>query len=117
MAVAEGHGVKTADPSLFFTRHLLAVAQRDHAAMESSIQELRQNLDPARKLGLSVLSRALADHAVFQGNAAGAIEHGEMAVSLADEAAVRPMQSAWRLALAAGLIENGRYDEATRCLE
>jgi ATP/maltotriose-dependent transcriptional regulator MalT/DNA-binding SARP family transcriptional activator len=117
MAVAEGTGLKTADPFLFFTRHLLAVGQRDQAAMESNIQELRQILDPTRRLGLGMLSRALADRAVLQGDAAGAIEHGETAVSLADEAGARPLQSMWRLGLAATLIEDGTYDEAARRLD
>src|SRR4029077_12351618 len=101
----------------FFTRHLLAVGQRDQAAMESNIQELRQILDPTRRLGLGMLSRALADRAALQGDAAGAIEHGETAVSLADEAAARPLQSMWRLGLAAPLREDGRYDEAARRLD
>lgn len=116
MVVAEGHGLKTADPFLYFARHLLAVARSDGAAVESNIQELRHNLDPTRKLGLAVLSRALADHAVLEGNEAGAIEHGETAVSLADEAAARPLQSMWRVALTAALLKAGRYDEAARRL-
>jgi tetratricopeptide (TPR) repeat protein len=117
MAVADNHGLKTADPLLFFTRHLLAVGQRDQAAMESNIEELRQILDPTRRLGMGMLSRAQADCAALQGDAVGAIEHGETAVSLADEAAAKPLQSMWRLGLAATLIEDGRYDEAARRLE
>ena len=81
MAVAEAHGLKTADPFLFFTRHLLAVGQGDQAAMESNIQELGTDSRSPRRLGLGMLSRALAV-APPSGRSTGAIEHGETAVSL-----------------------------------
>jgi len=115
--VAEDHGLKGADPFLFLQRHLLAMAQRDLCAIESNIQEMRQVLDPARKLGAAMVSRALGDQALLQRNLGAAIEHGEMATSLADEVASAPMQSIKRLALAAALLQDGRYEQAAARLD
>jgi hypothetical protein len=116
-SLAESNGLIASEAFLFFGRHLLAAGQRAGAAIESNIQELRQILNPSRRLGQSVLLRALTDHALLQRNVAAAVALGKDAVSLADEAGTRPMQAVWRLSLAAALAEDGRPDEALACLD
>ncbi len=112
--IATSQGLITADPFLVFMRQLLAVAQRDSSAMKSNIQNMRQVRDSRQVLAMGVRSRALAEQAMLRGNISSAVEHGESAVLLADEAAATPMQSMWRLSLAAALVEHKKYDEATR---
>ena len=97
VALADSNGLCATEAFLFFGRHQLAIGQRDHTAIESNIEELRQILNPSRRLGQSVLLRALTDHTLLQGNAAAAVELGEQAVALAEEAGTRPLQSTWRL--------------------
>jgi DNA-binding SARP family transcriptional activator len=117
VSLAESNGLTASEAFLFFGRHLLAMGQRAGTAIESNIQELRQILNPSRRLGQSVLLRALTDHALLERNVAGAVTLGKEAVSLADEAGTRPMQAVWRLSLAAALAEDGRHDDALACLD
>jgi DNA-binding SARP family transcriptional activator len=117
VALADSNGLCATEAFLFFGRHQLAMGLRDRTAIESNIEELKQILNPSRRLGQSVLLRALTDHTLLQGNAAAAVELGEQAVALAEEAGTRPMQATWRLSLAAALAEDGRHDDALACMD
>jgi len=117
VSLAESNGLAATEAFLFFGRHQLAMGLGERTAIESNIQELKQILNPSRRLGQSVLLRALTDHTLLQGNAAAAVALGRDAVSVVDEAGTRPMQAIWRLSLAAALTEDGKHDDALACLD
>jgi DNA-binding SARP family transcriptional activator len=117
VSLADGNGLTATEAFLFFGRHQLAMGRGDRAAIESNIQKLKPILNPSRRLGQSVLLRAMTDHTLLQGNAAAAVALGKDAVSVVDEAATRPMQAIWRFSLAAALAEDRKHQDALACLD
>jgi LuxR family transcriptional regulator, maltose regulon positive regulatory protein len=109
--------LSSTDPLHHMSRQLLASARRDRAAIAECVHDLRRSIDPTRHFGMSMLSRALAEHAMLRGEPAAAMSHWRAAVTHADEARASPMQWTSRLALSGYLAMRGDCAEAARVLE
>jgi LuxR family transcriptional regulator, maltose regulon positive regulatory protein len=115
---AVGHPQLTSqDPLHHLTRQLLASARRDLIGIADCIQALRRAMDPTCHLGMSMLSRALAEQSVLRGEPSAAVNHLLTAASRADEACARPMQWISRLALSACLAGQNDCAGAARVLQ
>lgn len=115
---AVGHPQLTSqDPLHHLTRQLLASARRDLLGIADCIQALRRAMDPTCHLGMSMLSRALAEQSFLRGEPSAAVNHLLTAASRADAACARPMQWISRLALSACLAGQRDCAGAARVLQ